>query len=74
MEDELIMPFYDESESFALGVEIGRLDTLIRMNVPVINYLVHSENSAQIQTMCDVHGKKCLLTIIDDQWADLSIY
>jgi hypothetical protein len=80
-ENNLLMPFIDESESFTNGFECGqiweKLQFIKELNMHgsrIKDYLIHLENSAQIQAICDHFEVKCFITALNEEWANLTTH
>jgi hypothetical protein len=81
MENKLLMPFIDESESFTNGFECGqiweKLQFIKELDMPgsrIKDYLIHLENSAQIQAICDHFEVRCFIAQVSDEWATLTTH
>lgn len=68
------MPFIDESPSFVHGYECGMIAQMLKDGNSLIGYLCHTENSAQIQMICDLYNIKCNITVIDETWSELTTH
>lgn len=70
MENEMLIEFIDQSESFVNGFEAGMIWVYLAENCKDFeDYPIHLENSAEIQGVCDYFNVKCEITPIDDTWA-----
>lgn len=69
-----IMEFIDESPSFVHGYECGTISEKLKIGNTLEKYLIHTENSAQIQMICDLYKIKCFITVIDDTWSELTTH
>ncbi len=58
MNNTLLMPFIDESESFTNGFECGQIWEKISQGEILEKYLCHSENEEQIKMICESFGVK----------------
>ena len=56
MNNTLLMPFIDESESFTNGFECGQIWEKISQGETLEKYLCHSENEEQIKMICESFG------------------
>lgn len=72
-ENILLMPFLDESESFVHGFECGKIWQLIEDGEVIENYLVHVANKDQIELMCKTFNLDNEFSIINEDWAYLTI-
>lgn len=69
----LLLPFDDESESFTLGFEAGRIETSMRLGEIEVVCTVHSANHDIILRMADLYGYSCQITETEfDEWIELS--
>jgi hypothetical protein len=73
MSNVLLMPFIDESESFANGFECGIIWNKIEEGETLNGHLIHVENIKQIEMICSSFGVDCGIEIVDDTWAYLTI-
>lgn len=56
MNNTLLMPFIDESESFTNGFECGQIWEKISQGERLEKYLCHNENEEQIKMICEGFG------------------
>lgn len=73
MSNILLMPFKDQSESFTLGFECGKIWDTMGRNESIENLIVHVANQEQIILMCDHFGytRECK-EVGDDCWMYLT--
>lgn len=69
----LLMPFFDESESFVHGFECGKIWQLIEDGESVEKYLIHTENKKQIELICSTFGLISNIEEYDETWSYLTI-
>lgn len=69
---ECVMEFIDESPSFVHGYECGTISQKLQSGSILVGYLMHTENSAQVQMICDLYKIKCFIKVIDETWSELS--
>lgn len=62
-EHRCIMPFIDESPEFVHGFECGKIWEVLRMGDELTNHPVHTENSAQLQMICDYYKVECEIKV-----------
>ena len=67
----LILPFFDDSESFTLGFECGSIDGRMIAGEN-FNATVHSKNKAQIEAGAKMRGYTCTWAFLNDDWLNLS--
>lgn len=69
MEDEykLVMPFFDESHSFAHGIECGMIWQMMKYG-EAIDRVVHKENRKQLEPICETLNYNSEFTDHDDTW------
>lgn len=70
----LLMPFVDASDSFTNGFECGQIWEKIKQGGSMLGYLVHLENSAQIQMICDHFECKCDIKVVTEEWGELTTH
>jgi hypothetical protein len=58
-----LMPFIDDSLSFVHGFECGQVWLKLEQGNSFVGYTVHTENSAQIQMMCDHFKVPCKIQV-----------
>lgn len=58
-----LMPFIDESESFVHGFECGQIWQKLQGGNSFVGYTIHTENSAQIQMICDHFKLPCKIMV-----------
>jgi hypothetical protein len=68
------MPFIDESHSFVHGFECGTIWQKLENKSRLRNYLIHLENSAQLQMICDYFEVKCFIKRTDDTYGELTTH
>lgn len=68
------MPFIDESEEFVHGFECGQVWEKLKSGGSLVGYLIHTENSAQIQMICDYYKVRCKIEVHKDDstWSCLT--
>lgn len=65
-ESNLIMPFVDESPEFVNGFECGQIWEKLKAGHSFCGYLIHTENSAQVQMICDYYAVPCNINVNKD--------
>lgn len=72
MQNTLLMPFLDESNSYTNGFEVGLLWEKMSNGETFSNQLIHDENVDQIKLMCDHFGYEYSITSTTEDWAYLT--
>lgn len=67
MTDKLLMPFDDESESFANGFECGMIWEMLNHCTPISRY-AHKANEQQIEKMCRRFHADYTIEQCGDEW------
>lgn len=69
----LIMPFVDESPEFVNGFECGQIWEKLKNGGSLVGYTIHTENSAQMQMICDYYKVPCKINVhkSDPEWSEL---
>lgn len=62
----MLMPFIDESHEFVNGFECGQIWEKLKIGNTFCGYMVHTENSAQIQMICDYYVVPCKIMVNKD--------
>lgn len=73
MNNILLMPFIDESESFTKGFECGQLWEIIKAGNTLDKYLCHDSNTKQIEMMCDLFNCDYIIEKVSNDWIYLTI-
>jgi hypothetical protein len=70
----MVMEFIDPSPEFTNGFECGLIWQKLNDGNVLTGYTVHTENSAQIQMICDHFNVPCVIKPYksDSSWAELS--
>jgi hypothetical protein len=63
MSKELVMPFVDESIEFVCGFECGQIWEKLKNGNSFVGYTIHTENSAQVQMICDYYKVPCKIEV-----------
>lgn len=74
MNTTLLMPFFDESESFVNGFETGQIWEQIKNGEEIWKRPIHTSNEKQISAMCEMFGCTfCIGNTESKEWMWLSI-
>jgi hypothetical protein len=73
MINSLLMPFIEQSEIYVHGFEAGMIWQILERGEQILGRIIHLENSAQIQMICDYYKVKCKITVQDDTYGFLTV-
>ena len=71
MENELLMPFVDESKSFTHGFESGQIWEWAKNGTTFNNYVFHTVNKSQVEKILILHGYDYYIELIDNTWSTI---
>lgn len=73
MNNTLLMPFIDSSESFTNGFECGQIWQRISEGESFDRQLVHLDNQKQIEMICESFGVGFTIESANEEWAYLTV-
>lgn len=73
MQNELLMPFINQSHAFTLGVECGMIWEKIKSGECFDYHPVHRENAEQLRLMGEALGANIEISEGDDTWQFFTI-
>lgn len=73
MDNTLLMPFLDQSETYVLGFEAGQIWQLIEDGECLERKLIHIKNIEQMKLICETFGVQPEIETVNDTWAYLTV-
>lgn len=61
--DLMVIDFIDDSINFVHGFECGLIWNKIENGIHLVGYMIHTENSAQVQGICDYFKVHCKIEV-----------
>lgn len=71
-DNETLMTFIDQSESFALGFECGLMWQKMDAGESFTKYVFHRKNEKEVEKMCRRFHYRYLLIFLNDEWSELT--
>lgn len=71
-EFNIVMPFDDQSHSFAHGFECGQIWEKMKLTEKFESHLFHTQNKKQVENMCKRFHYTCKIETIDEYWSRLT--